>query len=166
MLCLVVGAIVSIGAWPYGDPSPYGALFKWFAGDTAAGLALRNTPRACPWWSWASPASSLPASARGPPLGSWWPPVLWAFALVALAPVLADGFLSRNLDRPEDVPQYWKDAIAALTPAGTSTRILEIPGIRLLGLPLGRHHRADHARADRSALRRARDPAVGLGRPR
>ena len=45
---VVVGTIVGVGAWPYDDPSPYGSVFKWFANDTAAGLALRNTPRVVP----------------------------------------------------------------------------------------------------------------------
>ena len=68
-------------------------------------------------------------SALIPRLGSWWPPVLVGLlALAALAPVLTNGFLSRNLDRPESVPQYWKDAIAAMSREGNSTRILEIPG--------------------------------------
>ena len=41
VLLVIVGTVVGVGAWPYDDPSPYGRLFKWFAGDTAAGLALR-----------------------------------------------------------------------------------------------------------------------------
>ena len=130
MLLVVVGTVVSIGAWPYDDPSPYGALFKWFAGDTAAGLALRNTPRAVPLLVLG--LAGLVAAGVGalvPRLGSWWPPVLvGVLALAALAPVLTNGFLSRNLDRPEAVPQYWKDAIAAMSREGDSTRILEIPG--------------------------------------
>ena len=130
VLLVVVGAVVSIGAWPYDNPSPYGALFKWFAGDTAAGLALRNTPRAVPLLVLGlAGLVAAGVSALIPRLGSWWPPVLvGVLALAALAPVLTNGFLSRNLDRPESVPQYWKDAIAAMSREGNSTRILEIPG--------------------------------------
>ncbi len=47
VLLVIVGTVVSVGAWPYDNPSPYGGVFKTFA-DTAAGLALRNTPRAVP----------------------------------------------------------------------------------------------------------------------
>src|SRR5262249_23254678 len=45
---VIVGTVVSVGAWPYDHPSTYGRLFRAFANDTAAGLALRNTPRAVP----------------------------------------------------------------------------------------------------------------------
>ena len=48
VLLVVVGTVVGVGAWPYDDPSPYGALFKVFTNDTAAGLALRNTGRVVP----------------------------------------------------------------------------------------------------------------------
>ena len=121
VLLVVVGAVVSIGAWPYDDPSPYGALFKWFAGDTAAGLALRNTPRAVPLLVLglaglvAAGVAALiaPLRVRGGRRC-----VVGVLALAALAPVLANGFLSRNLDRPESVPQYWKDAIAAMSREG------------------------------------------------
>ena len=168
VLLVVVGAVVSIGAWPYDNPSPYGALFKWFAGDTAAGLALRNTPRAVPLLVLGlAGLVAAGVSALIPRLGSWWPPVLvGVLALAALAPVLTNGFLSRNLDRPESVPQYWKDAIAAMQPRGELDPDPRDPRLRLLGLPLGRHHRADHARADRSARTSRARPCRRARRPR
>ena len=45
---IVVGTIVGVGAWPYDDPSPFGVVFKAAANGSAAGLALRNTPRVVP----------------------------------------------------------------------------------------------------------------------
>ncbi len=130
LLLVVVGAVVSIGAWPYDDPSPYGALFKWFAGDTAAGLALRNTPRAVPLLVLGlAGLVAAGVSALAPRLGSVWPAVvIGVLVCAALVPVWTNGYLSRHLDRAEDVPAYWKDAIAALQREGNSTRVLEIPG--------------------------------------
>ncbi len=130
VLLVVVGTVVSVGAWPYDDPSPYGALFKWFAGDTAAGLALRNTPRAVPLLVLGlAGLAAAGVSALAPRLGSLWPAVLVGLlACAALLPVAANGYLSRHLDRGEDVPAYWREAIAAMEQQGTSTRVLEIPG--------------------------------------
>ena len=47
VVLLLVGTVISVGAWPYDDPSAYGGIFKDFA-ETSAGLALRNSPRAVP----------------------------------------------------------------------------------------------------------------------
>ena len=130
VLLVVVGTVVSVGAWPYDDPSWYGSLFKTFAGDTAAGLALRNTPRAVPLL--ALGLAGLVAAGVAvviPRFGAVWPTVVvGVIVCAALIPVWTNGYLSRHLDRPEDVPAYWSDAIAAMQRDGDSTRVLEIPG--------------------------------------
>ena len=44
-------------------------------------------------------------------------------------PALVDGtFYGKNLQRPEDDPEYWTQAIAALDAGDHQTRILEVPG--------------------------------------
>jgi hypothetical protein len=45
---VVLGTTVSVGVYPYTHPSPLGYLFKTFAEDSTAGLALRSLPRAAP----------------------------------------------------------------------------------------------------------------------
>ncbi len=45
---VLVGTALAVGVYPYEHPSPAGALFKAFAMDSTAGLALRSTPRAVP----------------------------------------------------------------------------------------------------------------------
>ena len=134
VLLVIVGAVVSIGAWPYDDPSPYGALFKVFS-DTAAGLALRNTPRAVPLLVLglagfiAAGVAALAPKLANVRFGAALPTVVvGVLVAAAFIPVWGNGYLSHNVDRPEDVPQYWKDAIAALSAQGNATRILEIPG--------------------------------------
>ena len=47
-LLLLVGVVIAVGAHPYDDPTPLGALFKAFANGSTAGLALRSTGRAVP----------------------------------------------------------------------------------------------------------------------
>ncbi len=164
-LLVVIGAIISIGAWPYDDPSPYGALFKWFAGDTAAGLALRNTPRAVPLLVLGLAGLVAAGVERAGPAPR--------FALAA-------GDRGRARARCPGAGADQRLPVAQSRPAGGGAAVLEgrhrraeprghldpdprDPGLRLLGLPLGRHHRADHARVDRPPVRRARDPPVGLG---
>jgi len=101
VLLLVVGAVISIGSWPYDDPSPYGALFKDF-GDTAAGLALRNTPRAVPLLVLGiAGLIAAGVAALAPRLGNVWPTVVvGVLVLGAILPVVSYGFLTGYLDRP------------------------------------------------------------------
>ncbi|CUU58930.1 protein of unknown function (DUF3367) [Parafrankia irregularis] len=45
---ITLGATISVGVYPYDDPSPLGRLFRDFAEGSTAGLALRSLPRAVP----------------------------------------------------------------------------------------------------------------------
>ena len=45
---IFVGTAISVGVYPYDDPSPLGGLFKAFQEGSTSGLALRSTPRAVP----------------------------------------------------------------------------------------------------------------------
>ena len=130
LLLVIVGTVVSVGAWPYDDPSWYGGLFKWFASDTAAGLALRNTPRAVPLLVLGlAGLIAAGVAVLSPRLGPIAPTVVVGLLVcLAIVPVWSNGFLSRHLDRSETVPAYWQDAIAAMQREGNDTRVLEIPG--------------------------------------
>ena len=127
---VVVGTVVGVGAWPYDDPSVYGRVFKWFANDTAAGLALRNTPRVVPILVLG--LAGLLAAGVGA-LASRrldWLAAAAVVLLVAIAfgPVWRDGYLSDGVLRADDIPDYWKQAAAAMQEGGDDTRVLEIPG--------------------------------------
>ena len=45
---MLAGFVVAVGAYPYGDPSVLGRVFKSFATSSSFGLALRSTARAVP----------------------------------------------------------------------------------------------------------------------
>lgn len=45
---MLLGMVIAVGAHPYASPTPLGRLFKAFAENSTAGLALRTTPRAAP----------------------------------------------------------------------------------------------------------------------
>jgi arabinofuranan 3-O-arabinosyltransferase len=130
VLLVVVGTVIGVGAFPYSDSTPYGALFKIFANDTSAGLALRNTPRVVPLivlgLAGLLGAGVTAFSDRRQQFVS--AIVIGALVLVAFLPVWKLGYLSGSVARGGDIPDYWKQAAAALDRGGDSTRVLEIPG--------------------------------------
>lgn len=131
LLLLVVGALVAIGAHPFDNPSPLGGLFKSFtAGDL--GLALRSTPRAVPLVALAS-AVLLAAGVNA--LHERIPAAGRTLGLLALVAVVLNNpamwkirMLEQNLQRPEDIPEYWIEATAALDEVNVETRVWELPG--------------------------------------
>jgi hypothetical protein len=127
---ILVGTVVAVGAWPFDDPSPLGAAWKSFAEDSSVGLALRNTPRIVPVvvLGLAALLGAGVTALRWAPLRLGAAALAAVLAVVGLWPVWQDGFFSRTVDRPEEVPEYWQEAIAALDAASNDTRVLEIPG--------------------------------------
>ncbi len=126
---VLVGTVVSVGAWPLDDPSPYARGVAELA-DTSIGLALRNTARAAP-----VVVLGL-AGLLGAAVSAWRPrPLRWGsaalvgtLALAGLRPVATEGLLSEHQVRVDPIPAYWTDAADALDARGTSTRVLELPG--------------------------------------
>jgi len=129
VLLLLAGTVLSVGAWPTADPSPFAAAMGVFTEETSAGLALRNTARAVPLVILA--LAGLIAAA----VDAWRPDRrrVAATALVAvvaaggLLPVWRTGYLSEGINR-DPVPGYWYAAAEALDAGGSNTRVLEIPG--------------------------------------
>lgn len=128
--CIVAGTVVGVGAWPFDDTTPYGRLWKVFTDQSSVGLALRNTPRAVPVVVLG--VAGLIAAGVGALTVARLRILVAAgvvlVVLVALLPVWQDGFLTPGTERPNEIPKYWTDAIAALDHESHATRILEIPG--------------------------------------
>ena len=128
---VVLGALTAIASYPWTNPSLVGSVFKSFT-RTDAGLSLRSTPRAVPLVALGFalflgagmsalgrriPALSIPAAA------------LATLVLFANIPTLWTGqMVAKNLQRPEQIPQYWLDAAAHLQSGGSDTRVVELPG--------------------------------------
>ncbi|MCJ7670685.1 MAG: DUF3367 domain-containing protein, partial [Acidimicrobiia bacterium] len=128
---VVVGVVVGVGAWPYGNPSPLGSVFKSFANGSALGLALRNTPRVVPVIVLGLAgllAAGVSSLASRPRLRLVAIGAVVVCVVVGFLPVWRHGYLAAGVERPEDVPRYWEDAAAALDAEGDATRVLEIPG--------------------------------------
>ncbi len=127
---VVVGTVVGVGAWPYRDPSPWGRVWKAFTDSTAAGLALRNTPRVVPVvvLGLAGLIGAGVGGLRAVPLRRAAALAVAAVLAVGFLPVWRDGYLSPGVERPEALPRYWTDAIRAIDADSHRTRVLEIPG--------------------------------------
>ena len=160
-LCVVVGTVVGVGAWPYGDSSPWGALWKRFTSDTSAGLALRNSPRVVPvvvlgvaGLVGAGVSAIRPALARR--LGALAVAVVLALAFL---PVWRDGYLTPGVERPEDIPSVLDRRDPRPRRRRSPDPHPRDPRIGVRHLHLGQRGRADHARPHHAPLHRARGPA-------
>ncbi len=131
VLLIVVGGFMAVGGHPYESSSFLGNWFTEFTrSDT--GLALRSTPRATPLLVL---GTSVLLGAGVSALSRWRPPVegplravLTVLIIANLPPLWTGQFIAEHLQRPEEIPDYWVDAIDHLDAAGNDTRILEVPG--------------------------------------
>lgn len=129
VVALLGAMVVAVGAWPYGDPSPAGRLFRAAVEGTSAGLAFRNHPRVVPVVVLALGLVLAAGVAAVPGRARWVAGALVVLAAGAgLAPVARVGMLSDGMNRPEDVPGYWAQAARHLDTRGSATRVLELPG--------------------------------------
>ena len=137
VLLVVVGLVLSVGANPFNNPSPLGALLKWVMTDTTAGLAMRSTDRASPLLLLGTSmllgagVSALARSVRLAGLAS----SAAAIGLVCAAnPAVFNGTtVADNFTQPSPLPTFLTDATTALNaqPGGSgpaATRVLAIPG--------------------------------------
>ena len=128
----LVGIVVSVGAHPWDDPSPYGAMFKAFTG-TESGLALRSTPRAIPLLALALAtflgAGVAAASERFPTRRLLFAVAALVMVMTNMSPLFMGRMIDPFLERPNDVPDYWHEVGDYLDGGDRSTRALEIPGI-------------------------------------
>jgi arabinofuranan 3-O-arabinosyltransferase len=138
LLLTFVGVVIAVGAYPYTSPTPLGSVFKHWANSSAAGLALRSTGRAIPLVTLGlailigigvNVVARRFTTPKNPKLG-----VVIAAVIIGLIiidfPALLDGtYYGKNLERPENVPTYWTQAIDYMNSGSHSTRVLEAPGI-------------------------------------
>lgn len=132
---VVVGLAIAVGVHPYSHPAPLGALFKSFANSSSAGLALRSVGRAEPLV--ALGAAVLLGSGIDAVHARWSGQsrlalmaslVVGGLVLANMTPLFTGQFVDDNLQRPNDIPSYWRQAAAYLDGRGPATRVLELPG--------------------------------------
>ncbi|MEZ5371721.1 MAG: alpha-(1-_3)-arabinofuranosyltransferase family protein [Microthrixaceae bacterium] len=132
VLMVVVGALISIASHPYDAPSPAGALFK-AATTTDAGLAFRSTPRAIPLLALGGAvllAAGISAIATLRPRLKV-PVALTVIVLIGInqAPLFLGRMVDDNLQRDENIPEYWNEVAERLDAGDHDTRVLALPGI-------------------------------------
>ncbi|HZP29242.1 MAG TPA: alpha-(1-_3)-arabinofuranosyltransferase family protein [Acidimicrobiia bacterium] len=129
---VIIGMVIAVGPYPYGDPSYLGRLFKSFAEGSTVGLALRSTPRAVPLVVLGvavligAGVDALTRVRVG--AGVVAALVVGVLAIANLPPAWGADYIAKNLERPEDIPSYWTDAAKYLDAQGNETRVLELPG--------------------------------------
>jgi len=158
---------LSVGAWPYDNPSPYGAVFKWFGDNRRRARACANTP-----------ARGLPLLVLGPRRSHCrrcrrrrapvsvrvWPVVVVRRPSPArgLHPGVGQRLPVRATSTgPRTFPGVLEggDRPPLLAPRATPPRVLEIPGSDFRRVPLGRHPSSRSRPASPGpALRRTREP--------
>jgi hypothetical protein len=126
-----IGTVIAVGAYPFAHPSLFGYALERASGGTV-GLALRSVDRIVP----------LVVLGLALLMGSGlhavrlrWPGLALVGAAGCLALVAADlpplwtgNLVASNLDRPSSLPGYWERAAAYLNHAGSSSRVLGLPG--------------------------------------
>ncbi|MGE0136179.1 MAG: alpha-(1-_3)-arabinofuranosyltransferase family protein [Ilumatobacteraceae bacterium] len=127
-LLIGAGILLAVGVHPYADSSPLASPLR----DSGLGLALRSSTRA------------LPLSTFGLALGAGglvsaiaatrWrarhalAPLVVVLALGNLPAAFDGGFVDPALERDQDVPDAWQQAVDTLDAGSTEHRVLQLPG--------------------------------------
>jgi arabinofuranan 3-O-arabinosyltransferase len=130
-LMILTGIVLAVGAHPIDDPSPLGAPLSNSSRSTLT-LALRSSTRAVPL---ALLGLALGVGALVMVLRVRWVVVgRIAAVLVALLAVLnlpssyQHAFVDPVLERPQDLPSWWKEASTKLDALPPGARVLQLPG--------------------------------------
>ncbi len=131
LVLIVLGGFITVGGHPYEDGSLLGNWFTEFT-RTDTGLALRSTPRAAPLLVL---GTSVLLGAAVAAFARWRPPAqlplrlgVGLLIIANLPPLWTGQMVAKQLQRPEEIPDYWRQAIAEVDAQPHDTRILEVPG--------------------------------------
>ncbi|HEY6430232.1 MAG TPA: alpha-(1-_3)-arabinofuranosyltransferase family protein, partial [Acidimicrobiales bacterium] len=133
LLLLFVGMVLSVGPFPFTNPTRIGGVLKEFMTNTTAGLALRSTDRATPVVLLALAmllGSGLTALWRRLSVVGVTTALLVAGLVVANNPSLfnGDAIVGNSLEQPSSLPSYQLAAISHLNATHPGTRVFAIPG--------------------------------------
>ena len=133
VVLVVVGVVLSVGAYPYTHPTAVGGVLKAFMTDTTAGLAMRSTDRATPLvvlgLAMLLGAGVAAIGARST-WGGWAAGIAVTGLVVANNPAVftGDAEVVNGLTQPASLPGYEVAAIDHLNATHHGTRVLAIPG--------------------------------------
>jgi arabinofuranan 3-O-arabinosyltransferase len=127
-----IGTVVAVGAFPFGDPSAFGAVIKGASAGSTLALAMRSVDRIVPIvvmglaLLMGSGVTSL--YLRRPSFGLVAGGVSLALVGANLPALWTGGLVASNLSGPNQPPSYWTAAAAYLNAQGSSSRVLGLPG--------------------------------------
>ena len=132
ILVIVVGMVLSVGAYPFTHPSGIGSLLKAVMVDTTAGLAMRSTDRASPLVIMGlaillgAGVTAVVRRVRRTGL------LVGAFAVAAIAgastPLWTGSIIAHGFTQPAKPPTYVQAAADALNKTHPGTRVYALPG--------------------------------------
>jgi hypothetical protein len=132
LLLIGIGTVVAVGAFPFNDPSVFGALIKDASAGSTLALAMRSVDRIVPI---VVLGLALLLGSGVTALQLWRPSVGYVVGGVSVAMAAANlpaiwtgGLIASNLSGPNSVPSYWTDAASYLNSLGSSSRVLGLPG--------------------------------------
>ncbi len=128
----IAGLALTIGLYPYDDPSPLGSLVISSAAESAAALAMRSSPRALPLFL-LGVAATLAAGVDAvrlvrPRLAPLVVVGLLLLAGLGIPPLWTGAYVGSELARPEALPEPWLEAAAHLDEGDPNGRALIVPG--------------------------------------
>ena len=127
-----LGTVVAVGAFPYTDPSLFGALIKGASAGSTLALAMRSVDRIVPLvvlglaLLMGSGVTAL--RLRRPSWGLVAAAVSVGLVAADLPALWTGGLVAANLSRPETIPSYWTAATSYLDARRSATRVLGLPG--------------------------------------
>jgi arabinofuranan 3-O-arabinosyltransferase len=132
LLLVGVGTVVAVGAFPFSDPSVFGAMIKGASAGSSLALAMRSVDRIVPivvvGLALLMGSGVTALYLRRPTTGLVTGGVCLALLGANLPALWTGGLIASNLSRPGAVPSYWTDAAAYLNSLGSASRVLGLPG--------------------------------------
>ena len=131
VVLVLAGTVIAVGAYPYSNPSVFGSVLKSASGGSTVALAMRSVDRIVPIvvlglaLMMGAGVSSLRLARPG--VGLIAAGACVGLIAADLPPLWTGNLIASNLDRPSQLPQYWKQAAAYLNSADTD-RVLGLPG--------------------------------------
>lgn len=132
LLLVAVGTVVAVGAFPFSDPSFFGAVIKGASAGSSLALAMRSVDRIVPivvlGLALLMGSGVTALRLRRPAVGYIAGGVSLALIGANLPAIWTGGLIAGNLSAPNQVPSYWTQAAEYLNSLGSSSRVLGLPG--------------------------------------
>ncbi|HWE55434.1 MAG TPA: alpha-(1-_3)-arabinofuranosyltransferase family protein [Acidimicrobiales bacterium] len=126
------GTLIAVGAFPFRDPSAFGAVIKGASAGSELALAMRSVDRIVPivvmGLAILMGSGVTALHLRRPGIGLAAAGTSLALIGANLPALWTGGLIASNLSRPDTIPSYWTAAASYLNSSGSNSRVLGLPG--------------------------------------